>query len=178
MSGQTRGVARTRATGRRLTLAVRRGPAKAASAEDGTLLIELLVVLAILALVAAIALPGTPMLGRGPPLGLAAFDVAAKLRAARSMAIAQNRDVAFALDMHTRTYGVAGIGAPQPLPADVDVSVTTARAHIREAKEAQLVFFSDGSSSGGTIRLTNQRQSIAIGVEWLTGAVHIERRGP
>jgi general secretion pathway protein H len=178
MSGQTGGITRKHAMGRRLTLAARCGQVKAGGAGDGTLLIELLVVLAILALVAAIALPGTPMLSRGPPLGLAASDIAAKLRASRSMAIALNRDVAFALNTDTRTYGVAGMGAPQALPAAVNVSVTTARAYIRETKETHLVFFSDGTSSGGTIRLTDQHQSVAIGVEWLTGVVHIERREP
>jgi general secretion pathway protein H len=170
---------RKRAGGRwRLTPAARRGPAKTRGAEDGTSLTELLVVLAVLALVAAIALPRTHTLGRGPSLGLVASDIAAKLRTARSMAIAQNRDVSFALDTDTRTYGVVGTGAPQALPAAIDLSVTTARPHIREAKEAHLVFFSDGTSSGGTIRLTDQRQSVAIGVEWLTGVVHIERGAP
>jgi general secretion pathway protein H len=176
MSDQTRHVTRKRAAGRWCpTPAARRGAARTGGAEDGTSLIELLVVLAVLALVAAIALPGAPTLGRGPSLGLVTSDITAKLRAARSMAIAQNREVSFALDTDTRTYGVAGLGPPKTLPAAVDLSVTTARPHIREAKEARLVFFSDGTSSGGTIRLTYQHQLVAIGVEWLTGAVHIER---
>ena len=160
----------------RLALAGR-GAAKTEGANDGMLLIELLVVLAILALVSIIALPRAHI-DRGPSLGLIASDIAAKLRAARSMAIAQNRDVSFALDTDARTYSVAGTGSPQTLPAAIDVSVTTARSQIREAKEAHLVFFSDGTSSGGTIRLADQNQSVAIGVEWLTGAVHIERGTP
>ncbi len=160
----------------RLALAGR-GAAKTGGAEDGMLLIELLVVLAVLAVISTIALPRAHI-GRGPSLGLVASDIAAKLRAARSMAIAQNHDVSFALDTDARTYGVAGTGSPQTLPAAIDVSVTTARQYIREAKEAHLVFFSDGTSSGGTIRLADQNQSVAIGVEWLTGAVHIERGTP
>lgn len=39
--------------------------------------------------------------------------------------------------------------------------------YIREMKEARLVFFSDGTSSGGTVRLTDQHQSVAIGAERL-----------
>ena len=177
MNGQA-DIARKRAARRqRLSPVARCGASKTGGANDGALLIEVLVVLAILALVSTIALPRAHI-GRGPSLGLIASDIAAKLRAARSMAIAQNRDVSFALDTDARTYSVAGTGSPQTLPAAIDVSVTTARQYIRESKEAHLVFFSDGTSSGGTIRLADQNQSVAIGVEWLTGAVHIERGTP
>src|SRR5262249_56765090 len=80
---------------RRLNPAARRGPAKDRAANNGWSLVEVLVVLAILALVAAVALPGTPILGRGPSISLVAADMAARLRAARSMAIAPHPDVAF-----------------------------------------------------------------------------------
>ena len=154
------------------------GYAARTHAEEGSTLIEMLVVLAILALVAAVALPGAQTLGQGPSLRLVASDIAVRLRAARSMAIADNREVAFAFDTASRTYGVVGMGAPQALSATVDVSMTTARQYVRESTEARLIFFSDGTASGGTIRLTDRRQRIAIGVEWLTGAVHIERDAP
>jgi general secretion pathway protein H len=162
----------------RLTLAERRRTAGAGGAEDGSSLIELLVVLAILALMAAIALPGARMPGQAPSLRLVAADIAAKLRAARSFAIAQQREVAFAFDTRARTYGVAGLGAPRALPAAVDVSMTTARQYVRDAGEARLVFYSDGTSSGGTIRLADQHQRVVIGVGWLTGAVQIDRDAP
>jgi general secretion pathway protein H len=152
--------------------------AGAGGAEEGWSLIELLVVLAILALVAAIALPGAQMPGQGPSLRLVAADIAARLRAARSLAIAEQREVAFAFDSGTRTYGVAGLGASRSLPAAVEVSITTARQYVRDAGEARLVFYSDGTSSGGTIRLAHQHQQVVIGVAWLTGAVHIDRNGP
>jgi general secretion pathway protein H len=178
VSDETEHVVRAHAAGCRLSLAVRRAAAEAGGAEDGSSLIELLVVLAILALVAAVALPGARTPGQGPSLRLVASDIAVRLRAARSTAIAENREVAFVFDTGTRTYGVAGMGAPRALPAAVDVSVTTARQYVRDTGEARLAFFSDGTSSGGTIRLTDPHQRVAIGVEWLTGAVHIERNAP
>ena len=156
----------------------RRAAARRWRAEEGSSLIELLVVLAILAIVATIALPGAQTPGRDAPLGLVASDIAVRLRAARSMAIAENREVAFAFDAGTRTYSVDGMGAPRALPAAVGLSVTTARSYVRETGEARLVYYSDGTSSGGVIRLTDQRQRVAIGVAWLTGAVHIDRNAP
>lgn len=177
MSGQAQHIVRKRvAVYWRLTAATRCGTTR--DAQDGALLIELLVVIAILALVSTIALPRAQMLGRGPSLGLVASDMAAKLRAARSLAIAQNRDVAFALDTHARSYGIVGTGPPQTLPAGTDLSVTAARPYIRDVQDVQLVFFSDGTSSGGTIRLIAEQRLVAISVEWLTGAVRIERGAP
>jgi general secretion pathway protein H len=165
-------------TSGRLTLTAVRRMTAAGGAEDGSTLIELLVVLAILALIAAIALPAVPMPGQPSSLRLVAADIAARLRAARTIAITQQREVAFTFDMDTRTYGVAGIGAPRALPPAVDLSVATARQYVRDGGEARLVFFSDGTSSGGTIRLGNQSQRIVIGVAWLTGAVQLDREAP
>src|SRR5262249_48270596 len=45
-------------------------------------------------------------------------------RAARSMAIAKNREVAFAFDIGSRTYGVAGWARPGPCLATVDLSIS------------------------------------------------------
>jgi prepilin-type N-terminal cleavage/methylation domain-containing protein len=120
-------IARTAAAGGRgLTGAARGEAVEARGADEGSTLIELLVVLAILAIIATIALPGAQTPGRAPSLRLVASDIAVRLRAARSMAIAENREVAFTFDAGTRTYGVAGIGAPRALPAAVDLLLTTA----------------------------------------------------
>jgi general secretion pathway protein H len=141
-------------------------------------LVEVLVVMAILAMVAAVAMPSVRLPSRGPPLGLVAADIAAKLRAARALAIAQNREIAFAFDAKVRTYAVDGIGRPEPLPSEADLSIRTARQLVRGSEEARLVFFADGTSSGGTIRLTHDRRSVAITVAWLTGVVDVAWEAP
>lgn len=145
--------------------------------EDGSSLLEMLVVLAILALVAAVALPGV-MTRRDPSLRLLAADMAVKMRAARTMAVTESREVAFAFDTGTRTYGVAGLGAAKTLPAAVELTMTTARQYLRDGGEARLVFYGDGTSSGGTIVLAGPGQRVAIAVDWLTGVVRVERNAP
>jgi|SRR5262245_30598792 general secretion pathway protein H len=147
-------------------------------ADGGMTLVEVLVVMAVLALVAAIAMPSVRLPSRGPPLGVIAADIAAKLRAARALAIAQNREVAFAFDAKARTYAVESTGPPEPLPPEAELSITTARHLVRGSEEARLVFFADGTSSGGTIRLTHERRSIAIAVAWLTGVVDVTWEAP
>jgi general secretion pathway protein H len=153
-------------------------PRPQSGADSGVTLVEVLVVMAILALIAAIAMPSARLPSRGAPLALVAVDIAAKLRAARALAIAENREIAFALDMQARTYAVEGTGRPEGLPPGADLSVTTARQLVRDSDEARLVFFADGTSSGGTVRLSHDGRSIAITVAWLTGVVALKWEAP
>jgi general secretion pathway protein H len=137
-----------------------------------------LVVMTILALIAAVAMPSIRLPTQGAPLRLVAADIAAKLRAARALAIAENRDIAFVFDAQARTYAVEGTGYPAPLAPEASLSITTARQLVRGSEEVRLVFFADGTSSGGTIRLSHERRSIAITVAWLTGVVDVHWEAP
>jgi general secretion pathway protein H len=141
--------------------------------EDGTSLIEVLIVMAILALVAAVALPSARGPDHTPSLRPVASDIAGRLRAARATALSENRDVAFAFDAESRTYVVEGTGPPQHLPPGTDLSITTARQFVRDAHEARLTFFADGTSSGGTIKMSQTQQSVSISIAWLTSAIEI-----
>ena len=154
----------------------RRSPPTAA--DDGTSLVEVLVVMAILALVAAVALPSMRGPDRTHSLRSVASDITARLRAARATALFENRDVAFTFDAETRTYLVEGTGSPQQLPPATDLSLTTAREFVRDAQEARLLFFADGTCSGGSIKLSHAQQSVTISIAWLTSAIEISWGAP
>jgi general secretion pathway protein H len=146
--------------------------------DEGTTLIEVLVVMAILALVAAVALPSVRLPDRVHSLRSIAADIAGRLRAARAIAISENREVAFAFDAETRAYTVEGTGTPQPLPATIEISITTAREFVRDAQDVKVLFFADGTSSGGAIKLVEARQSVTITIAWLTAAIEISWGSP
>ena len=163
---------------------MRQDPSKAhrypviTATDEGTTLIEVLIVMAILALVAAVALPSVRLPDRAHSLRTIAADIAGRLRAARATAVAENREVAFAFDTETRAYAIEGAGPPQPLPPAVDLSITTAREFVRDAKDVKIVFFADGTSSGGAIKLTEAQQAVTITIAWLTAAVEISWSSP
>src|SRR5262249_17024446 len=105
-------------------------------------------------------------------------DITRRLRAARATALAENRDMAFSFDAEARAYAVDGTGPPQQLPPAMALAITTAREFVRDAREARLLFFADGTSSGGTIKLSQAEQSVTISIAWLTSTIEIQWGSP
>ena len=142
--------------------------------DSGATLLELLVVLAILALVAVLSLPGL----RGPThsveLRSAALDLTNHLRFARAAAIGRGRSVAVAFDLREHRYRTEADGRTIRLPRDIVLTLTTAQEYVRGNGTASLVFFPDGSSTGGQILLQRNGQKVGVGVNWLTGDTRIE----
>jgi general secretion pathway protein H len=136
----------------------------------GFTLIELLAVIALLAIVGLIV-SSVPAPGRSHGEGLAAVrTLAAGLRAARSEAIASNREIAFALDVERRRFRV-GTGPITPLPQHIALVLEAARAEQIDAAAGSIRFFSDGSSTGGRIVVEHGAGRDAIAVDWLTGRI-------
>ena len=112
---------------------------------NGFSLLELIVVLAIVAAVSAVAAPHLSGAVRAASLTAGARELAASLRAARSEAVVQRREVAF-----------------------------VPRRDPRLAADAPAIrFFPDGSSSGGRLTLRADGRSAHVEVDWLTGRVSI-----
>ncbi len=138
----------------------------------GFTLIELLVTLAVmglaLVLIAGYKAPWSRTLG----LEGTAAELASGLRLARSQAIADNRPIAFAVDLAGHRYRV-GDAPPHPLSARLAIGLLTVNGEKVSATAGDIRFNPDGSSTGGRITLADGSQRVAVGVDWLTGRVTV-----
>jgi general secretion pathway protein H len=138
----------------------------------GFSLIELLVVFAVIGLILVLIVGYRAPWSSGLSLEGTAAELASGLRLARSQAIADNRLVAFALDLADHRYQVGG-DPPRSLPPKLSIGLLTVDGEKRSASLGDIRFNPDGSSTGGRITLAQGDRRIAVGVDWLTGRVTV-----
>jgi type II secretory pathway pseudopilin PulG len=137
--------------------------------DSGTTLIETLVVVAITALVALIALPQMRQSLLTLSQRQAVSVVAARLRLARAQALREDAPVVFAVAPDGAAYGVLG-GVATPTPPGVTVSIPTGTT----ARNGRILFFGDGSASGGAVAVSAGRRTMRVYVSSAAGAVAAE----
>jgi len=144
------------------------------SASRGYTLLELLVVLAVVGLVLA-SVPMIVASARpGPTARVAAEELAAALRLARSDAIGRYVPATVLLDVEQRVYRGAD-GAEHALAEELDFRFVTARSELAGETAGQIRFFPDGSATGGKITVSEGDRSYVVDIDWLTGEVNVER---
>lgn len=139
----------------------------------GFTLLELLVVLALMTLI--IGVVPAMMLGSlpGAEAKAAARHLAAGLRYARSQAITQQQEIAFALDVEQRRYQISQTSRQYQLPAKLSISMITGQSELAGQATGTIRFFPDGSSTGGRITLAYGAREYRVDVNWLTGEVAV-----
>ncbi len=134
-------------------------------------LVELLVVLAVVGGIIAIAVPNLYRALPGVELRAGADELTAGLRQARAQAISGNRPVAFEIDGQAGRYGTGAGGPDGRLQPGLGISLVTARAQVSGPARGAILFFPDGTSTGGRIELAKGGRQAVIEVDWLTGRV-------
>lgn len=141
--------------------------------DAGFTLLEMVAVLAILALAAAVAWPAAERSRSSNAMRRATIDLAAALKNARSEALASNKETGLTLDLANYRFSAGGMMAAHALPRNVRLSYAVPAIAQAAGGAAMIRFRPDGSSSGGTIRLSVPRQSAKITVDWMTGSTKI-----
>ncbi|KAF1717277.1 type II secretion system protein XpsH [Pseudoxanthomonas wuyuanensis] len=140
----------------------------------GVSLLEMLLVVGLMAiagLLAAMVLTGG---FDGMRLRSEARELAAQLRYTRAQAIATGRPQRFVIDPRSHRWQ-APDNRRGTIPASLGVSFTGARQAQARAGEGGILFFHDGGSTGGRVRLQARRAAWVIDVGWLTGEVKLSR---
>jgi general secretion pathway protein H len=140
--------------------------------ESGFTLTELVVVLAIVTLAAAIAFPSLKKGQKERSVTLFSERIVGALFESRLRAMARNEVASLEFNPETRIFGASG-NTPVVLPPNVKVELLTARGE-QFASNPSYRFFPDGSSTGGSIKLTAEKISYTIKLRWLTGEIETE----
>jgi general secretion pathway protein H len=132
--------------------------------QDGFTLIEMIVVIVIMAMASGLVLVKQPWHSPGLNTEATMRALVNGLRLARSLAIAQDREVSVV----TAANGFAVDGRSSwVLPPEEALS------------PSKVVFMPDGGSTGGTILLASGQRRIEVNVNWLTGRVRsVELNNP
>jgi general secretion pathway protein H len=127
----------------------------------GFTLLELLVVLAITGLMISIAMPFTVRTIENAELRADAREVVTDLRQLRQRAI-DRQEAIVVNSLSENAWPQAGR------------AIRHRARFVAEGRARALVFYPDGTSSGGTLRLREGSRSVDVNVAWLSGAIASE----
>jgi len=148
-------------------------PAAAGGAQDGVILLDLVLAVAVFAFVILVALPSMPQ-GTTPARHAAyALEVAAVLKSDRTAAARTGREVATRIDVAQRTISGAANGQVVMLPDDLNLDVIASDVCVASPGRFAIAFAADGRSCGAVIRISKDTRAWRIRINWLTGFVDV-----
>ena len=144
------------------------------SSQLGFTLFELMVVMMLVVLMFTVAGVSVSRSIEGAELRNTAREITAAIRHTRGQAVIQREQQVFSVDADEKTWQAAG-RAPQALPEELDITLTTARSELTGNNAGGIRFYPDGASTGGRVVLSSDGREWHITVAWLTGEVARER---
>jgi general secretion pathway protein H len=145
-------------------------------AQKGFSLIEIMLVLVMIAVM--MALTASFMSGSLEQAKVRAIskDLVSALKYTRGQAVIKHEQKTIVFNVKNRTYRAPKKKLVQ-LPDDMEMNLYTAESDIIDEATGKIRFFSDGSSTGGWVKLTYKSKIWKININWLTGEVRIEEGG-
>lgn len=137
-----------------------RGPAA------GFTVVELLIVVLVIGLAITAASPSLVLAARGPSIDQSSRVVVGALREARASALA-GLPAAVRIDVAEKRL-VGADGSVRQLSPSADLKVTALQRNA-SAGAASIVFYPDGSASGGRILMSGASGAREVLVNWATG---------
>ncbi|MBV9512398.1 MAG: hypothetical protein JO303_19175 [Caulobacteraceae bacterium] len=144
------------------------GRPRPGSCDAGTTLIEALAVVAVTTMASLVVFPRMQQSLETLAQRDTVAVVAAQLREARAQALLSDAPVSFVVGASGKVYGVSGLGRLTQAPPGISLA-TDAGARGR------IVFYGDGSSTGGRVWIDAAHRSIDVAVTPLSGAVTVLR---
>lgn len=137
-------------------------------------MLEVVLVLAIMALASLLAAAAIGGSTDGMRLRSAAKEVAAQLRFTRAQALATGEPQRFTIDPAAHAWT-----APKERDGELSPKLSIVFTGAREVQPADdigaIVFFPDGASTGGRVRMAIGEAAWQVDVAWLTGEVRAAR---
>jgi general secretion pathway protein H len=132
--------------------------------QAGFTLTELLIVLTILAMASSLVVARLPGQGRHVETRRTVQEVVSLVRATRLDAAQRGRSSLLRFAEDDRVFSTSS-DTRVHIPSGLKVSLVSSRNLGADG----IMFYPDGSSSGGRIRIANDREETVIEVDWLTG---------
>jgi general secretion pathway protein H len=138
-------------------------------ARNGFTLLELLVVVSLLGIMAT-TLPYFTGESNGPKIRQATQGIAADIVSLRDRAV--RRRVVTELIIGANGYSAGEL--VRSFPPGLVVSYEPARAALVDEGENRILFYPDGSATGGLITVRRGGSALIIRIDWLNGRVSID----
>lgn len=141
-------------------------------------MVELLAVLAILALLIGLVAPNLQRGLERERLRASLRSFSAALRLARSMAVTDRQRLRVLVDLEGGRWWLEGSGRTGAFPKGTRLLTASLVWQDRTQRRGYLVFYGDGSSSGGHLELMDREgRRYLLKVDVITSRVDVETRG-
>jgi len=128
----------------------------------------------VIGLITSLAAPRFAAMMPGAELRQTALQLAADLRGARNKSITQGKAIAVSFDSEERSYEYGPGELTSIWSENVQFDITVPDTMVSENQQAKILFYPDGSSTGGEVSCSTGGRSYRVKVNWLAGWVSVE----